>query len=60
MVWMSDMLEPIQGKQYRVESNLLKGQALNKVNCKKNSLNRKVLFSNENFYLENFDCTVTS
>lgn len=34
----SDILEPTNGKQYRVESHLLEGQVLNKVNCKKSLL----------------------
>lgn len=34
----SDILEPTNGKQYRVESRLLEGQVLNTVNYKKSLL----------------------
>lgn len=49
MVRMSDMLEPTHGNQYRVESNLLEGQVLNKVNCKKSLLMPMFYFQMKSF-----------
>lgn len=49
MVRMSDMLEPTHGNQYRVESNLLEGQVLNKVNCKKSLLIPMFYFQMKSF-----------
>lgn len=46
---MSDMLEPTHGKKYRVESNLLEGQVLNKVNCKQPILIGMFYFQMKNF-----------